>query len=247
MQHDPTSGAQPTSAVTCVEIGGSGVQTVVFDEHDRFTVHSGAQHVAGATLLIACPGLIDGNRVVSATNLAWTDVDPAAALHLPGPARLVLNDAEAAAFGERALRADRPDLVYIGLGTGVGAAVVREDRTHANLLGHEGEFGTIRCRCGRRGCLETVAAGWALPQHLSGAGRAAVADALARALDEDPRCDVGLVVLGGGIVGSHPDLIELLDARLGGARVEPTAAPAGAKSAAAWGLRAAYAANGQRV
>jgi len=79
--------------------------------------------------------------------------------------------AEARASGVR-------ELVYIRLGQGVGGGLVQEGRlthgTHslAGELGHAPVPGTRgRCRCGKRGCLETVAA---LPEVLKMCERAGI-------------------------------------------------------------------------
>lgn len=222
---------------TCIEVGGGGVQTVVFDGAPSPTFHDGAREPDGGPLLVAVPGIVADGRVVAASNLGWFDVDPVAALGLHGVATLVLNDAEAAALGESALR-DGADLAYLGLGTGIGGAIVRDGTVVAReVFGHRGGFGDAPCGCGRRGCLETVAAGWALPDPLPPTRIEPVADALARAVLSTPALPP-LVVVTGGIARRYPAITHALAARLDVA-VEPSRAPAEAKSAAAWGLLAA--------
>ena len=229
--------------LSCVEVGGSGVQTVLLPRSgDDFDILAGAHHAQGSTLLVASPGLVADGRVVAALHLGWVDVDPALQLGLPGSASLLLNDAEAAVLGESALRGG-VDVVRVGLGTGVGAAVVRGSVTTANLLAHRTEltFGAETCRCRAVGCLETVAGGWALPAQISPAELTRLVVSVARALDAEPlTSDVATVVLTGGLVGTHPELIGRLADLLPGRSVEPSAAPAGVKSAAAWGLRASW-------
>jgi hypothetical protein len=122
------STASPSTQLVCVEIGGGGVETVLLDEDGTATRLDGLAAPDGLPLLIAVPGIIEDGRVVIASNLGWYDVDPAAQLGLPAPAALVGNDAETAALGESALRGGT-DLVFLGLGTGVGGAVlVEQDR-----------------------------------------------------------------------------------------------------------------------
>jgi predicted NBD/HSP70 family sugar kinase len=218
----------------CIEVGGGSSQTVVFDEGRRPAFHEGAVHHNGAPLLLAVPGLIDGGRVVAASNLGWFDVDPVEALGLRGPAKLVANDAEAAALGECALRGGE-DLAYLGLGTGIGGAIVlRGSVVRTEVFGHRPGYSTRRCSCGRIGCLETVAAGWALPDPVPADRVPEVAAALARAVDEAAAPD--LVVVAGGLARANPAIIEELRTRIGRRRVEGSAAPEDAKSAAAWGL-----------
>ena len=229
----------PGRPLAGVEVGGGGVETVVLGGPEP-VVLAGARHPAGVPLLMAVPGLIEGTRVLAASNLGWLDVDPAEQLGLAGPADLVLNDAEAAALGESALRGGA-DLTYIGIGTGVGGAVVADGVVvGANLLGHGGSFSDGPCPCTRIGCLETVAAGWALPDPLPSDRFAAVAAALATAVRDEPLASAPLVVLAGGLPRRHAGLVEALRTALPDRVVEPSAAPSGVKSAAAWGLAHAY-------
>lgn len=225
--------------VTCVEVGASGVETVVLAA--SAVVHRGSGVVAepGQPLLIAVPGLVRGTRVLAASNLGWYDVDPAEQLGLTGPADVVCNDAEAAALGESALRSGHPDLVFVGLGTGVGGAVVKQGIAEANLFAHGGSFSDRDCACGRVGCLETVAGGWALPPHLTESHLLDIACAVGRAVNDDPRATPRLLVLAGGLTTAYPAVVGLLAAALPERLVVATAAP-GTKSAAAWGLQYLY-------
>ena len=229
--------------LACVEVGGGGIQTVLFD-NGSVEMRHGAHHPAHATLAIAVPGLIGEGVVTEATNLGWRNTDPVVELGLSGPAACVVNDAEAAALGEAALRDTDQPLVYIGIGTGIGGAVVRDGEVErGNLFGHNASgygnaFGNARCRCGRTGCLETVAAGWALPDPIDAARFAYLASCVAGAIDRLDIAQEGVVVIGGGIPHRYPVLIDLVSSRLH-RDVQHSAAPDGAKSAAAWGLRCA--------
>jgi glucokinase len=228
----------PGRQLACVEVGGGSIETVVLGGAVP-VVLPGAQPPADLPLLMAVPGILDGLRVLAASNLGWLDVDPAEQLGL-APAALVLNDAEAAALGESALR-DGKALTYVGLGTGVGGAVVADGIVvGANLLGHGGTFGDRACPCGRTGCLETVAAGWALPDPLPAELVPGVARAVAAAVRAEPLATSPLVVVAGGLARRHPAVVAALAQELPECAVEPSAAPAGVKSAAAWGLALAY-------
>ena len=235
--------------VACVEVGGSGVQTVLFEPgraEPRFL--DGAHRPAGAALRIAVPGVIGGGRVLGASNLGWYDVDPAEMLGLAGTAELVLNDAEAAALGEAALRSlGAGSMAYLCLGTGVGCAVVSDGQVIATeLLGHGSVHSDRVCNCKRVGCLETVAAGWALPTGLVAADLDTIARHLTDAIGREPRlASTSRLVVGGGIIGDHPSLRDRLQSALTASpragrpwRVEPSAARRPAKSAAAFGLLA---------
>ena len=202
----------------------------------------GAHRAPGVPLAIATPGIVEGARVVAASNLGWFDVDPARELGVGPRADLVLNDAEAAALGELALRDLTDDMVFVSLGTGVGGAVVLDGMVTANnLFGHARGFSDMPCVCGRRGCLETVAAGWALPAPLTDRDLDHVARSVARAVDTEPVATGPLVVVGGGLAARYPDVVLRIAEYAPQRVVEPSAAPRGFKSAAAWGLRAALA------
>ena len=223
-----------TARAVCIEVGGGGIQTVVFDGGAEPAFLDGASRSDGAPLLIAVPGLVAGGRVVAASNLRWFDVDPVAALGLDGTARVVANDAQAAALGEAVLRGVG-DLAYLGLGTGIGGAIVRDGAVvEHEVFGHRGSFGEAACPCGRTGCLETVAAGWALPSPVPAEAIGTIAAALARSIEDAETPE--LIVIGGGLARRYPAILRAVRALLGAYRVEASAAPGPAKSAAAWGL-----------
>ncbi len=79
---------------------------------------------------------------------------------------LVDNSANLAALGETVWGAARGchHMAYVQVGTGIGAGLLLEDRIYRGVYGTAGEIGhTVvnhsgaLCRCGSRGCLETVA------------------------------------------------------------------------------------------
>ncbi|MFN2539762.1 MAG: ROK family protein [Mycobacteriales bacterium] len=222
----------------CVEVGASGVETVLLGPGTSYTARPGLGDLPdGAPLLLAVPGIVAAGRVVAASNLGWYDVDPAVQLGLAMTAAVVCNDAEAAALGESVLRPGLPDLVFVGLGTGVGGAVVRDGEVQAaNLFAHETGFSRRACSCGQTGCLETVAGGWALPAALQLSHLKTIAASLAMVVEHESLATPRLVVLAGGITRDYPDLVPLVQDALTDRQVEGTAA-IGTKSAAAWGLR----------
>jgi len=87
---------------------------------------------------------------------------------------LLNNDAELGALGEWAYGAGRRErnLVYIKVGSGVGAGLVIEDHIYRGSTGMAGEIGHITiqekgplCTCGNYGCLETLAGGHAIAKR----------------------------------------------------------------------------------
>ena len=128
----------------------------------------GASH----SLLMAAagiPGPIDRatRRIRSPTILSsWVDLVPEDELRRRlGREILVGNDADLGALGERRFGAARGlrNFIYIKASHGVGAGIVLDGRPFHGANGLAGEIGhthiqssTTFCRCGNRGCLETV-------------------------------------------------------------------------------------------
>jgi predicted NBD/HSP70 family sugar kinase len=97
----------------------------------------------------------------------WHGIRPAAemAARLGVPVQLE-NDANAGALGEKLFGAGRgvDDLAYVRLSAGIGAGLILSGRPYHGSLGVAGEIGHVLtdrqgpiCRCGNRGCLETIA------------------------------------------------------------------------------------------
>jgi len=82
----------------------------------------------------------------------------------------------------RACFATEPDLVFIKAGTGIGSGIISQNRLLRGARGVAGDIGHIqmqaglrkdtlpKCRCGKTGCVEAQAAGWALARDLTNAG-----------------------------------------------------------------------------
>ena len=127
----------------------------------------------------------------------WDDVDVRGwfADRLPGPV-LVDNDVNVMALGEywHSWRHDAKDLLYIKVGTGIGAGLITGGDVFRGSRGAAGDIGHVRvdatehvlCDCGNEDCLEAVASGRALVRELRGLGLAV----------EDTRGVVDLVTAG---------------------------------------------------
>jgi predicted NBD/HSP70 family sugar kinase/biotin operon repressor len=124
---------------------------------------------------IGLPGPIDRRTgaVGSAVILpGWAGIPAREALARRLGVRVqVDNDANLGALAEASFGAGRglADIVYVKLGSGVGAGLVIGGRLHHGAAGLAGEIGHVQvrpdgavCRCGNRGCLETIAAEAAL-------------------------------------------------------------------------------------
>jgi glucokinase-like ROK family protein len=107
----------------------------------------------------------------------WVGVDAAAEMgrRLGLPVH-VENDANLGALAEFVWGSGKghSDVVYIKLSSGVGAGLLLGGRLHEGAGGTAGEIGhtpaqsgTAICRCGSRGCLETVASARAIAEQLS--------------------------------------------------------------------------------
>lgn len=80
------------------------------------------------------------------------------------------NDVNLLAFSERSRRPDEAlDLIFCKIGSGIGAGLLSRGRLHRGANGAAGDIGHVRvrdsqtqCRCGKVGCLEAEAGGWAL-------------------------------------------------------------------------------------
>ncbi|QKW20510.1 ROK family transcriptional regulator [Kitasatospora sp. NA04385] len=116
------------------------------------------------------PGALDTrtNVVRAPSTLSqWIGMDPAAELGRVFDRPVAVgNDAEMGARGERAYGTGHAvnDLVYVKASTGIGAGLLLDGRIYRGASGISGEIGHIQlpdtgtwCRCGNRGCLESVA------------------------------------------------------------------------------------------
>ncbi len=124
-------------------------------------------------IAIGCPGTIDAKKgeVAYANNLKMHHTPVAAELkkYFDLPVNM-LNDADAAAFGEYSINGDGVDsFVFITLGTGVGGGVVLNKKVYNGFNGAGGElghttlvYGGIPCNCGNVGCWEAYASVTAL-------------------------------------------------------------------------------------
>ncbi len=164
--------------VTIPVNNGDGIEALplVYQILDQL-ISSTRQPLSG--IGVGTPGLINTSEglVVNAVNLNWKNLPLTNLLeeryHLPV---YILNDCQAAAIGEMTYGKDfqkDKNLVLINVHHGIGSGIIinREifqgDRGFAGEIGHivvVHEGGEI-CRCGKRGCLETVASAKALTRQ----------------------------------------------------------------------------------
>jgi len=133
--------------------------------------------VLGVGVAVSAP-VVDSRRLASPSMLLdWGGVDISGILgERTGLPIHLGNDATLGALAEWRLGAGAAvdDLVYVMLGEGVGCGLVLGGRLHTGASGTAGELGHLRvvsdgkvCRCGARGCLETVVSKRALVSALA--------------------------------------------------------------------------------
>ena len=129
----------------------------------------------GRRVAVATTGVVREGHLtaLNPTTLPIEDRFPLAAAieRAIGVVPLVVNDAQAAAWGEYRYGAGRGcrSFAFVTVSTGIGAGIVADGRLlvgEAGLAGHLGHVVADHrgppCGCGRRGCLETLASGSAI-------------------------------------------------------------------------------------
>lgn len=126
------------------------------------------ERVLGVGMGIPGP-ITSGNGTVGSTSIlpGWVGVDAASAMRERlGMVVRVENDANLGALAELVWGAGRgaQDFIFVSVRSGIGGALVIDGRLYRGSGGTAGELGHTLfrengevCRCGNRGCLETVA------------------------------------------------------------------------------------------
>jgi predicted NBD/HSP70 family sugar kinase len=126
---------------------------------------------------LSIPGTVDvarGASLDSPIMAGWDGVELAPYLRPVTDAPMFIdNDANVMALSERRGHLEQHrDLLFVKASTGIGVGIVNGGQLLRGALGAAGEIGHTKiasasglpCRCGDSGCLEAVAAGWALVQ-----------------------------------------------------------------------------------
>ena len=118
---------------------------------------------------ISIPGMVNihSRRIMLAPNLGWSDTDILTPLaRRLGVAVYLDNEAMCSALCENWLGQCQgvDDFICINVDTGIGAGLFIRGKMYRGFSGTAGEVGHIsvnesgpRCKCGNRGCLETIA------------------------------------------------------------------------------------------
>jgi glucokinase len=188
----------PTTAVIAIDVGGTGTKGAIVARDGEILLRverptdpsAGTKSILTAveellqrsdevdadvgSVGIGAAGFIDARTgsVTFAPNLVYDDPHVAAAVHAQvGLPVIVDNDANAAAWGERAFGTARgsDNVVMLTLGTGIGSGIIVDGRLVRGHTGAGAELGhTVvnpdgpLCNCGLRGCLEQFASGQAI-------------------------------------------------------------------------------------
>lgn len=121
------------------------------------------------------------------------------------------NDVNVMALGEwrEGIARGHKNVVFVKIGTGIGAGVISDGVLHRGAQGAAGDVGHIQvaddpavvCRCGNVGCLEAIAGGAALGRDAERAARSGASTLLASALDANGQLEASDVIL----AASHGD------------------------------------------
>jgi glucokinase len=172
--------------------GATGIEPI-FDAVRAALDAAGASVRDLGAIGVGVPGRVDpdAGMVGLATNLGWRDV-PLAGLvedefEVPCAVENDVHLAASGLVGNPAAGGSR-SLAYVAVGTGIGAGLVLNGQLHRGGRGMAGEIGHVivdpsgvACRCGQRGCLETVASGPAVARQAAEAIAAGAATTLAGA------------------------------------------------------------------
>jgi glucokinase len=203
------------ASVLGVDVGGTRIKAVRFslsgDVLARSDVATPAGPAIAETVASIAAGLRDGDTVAVgivlpgivdrasgvvrwSANLGWRDVplrdQLAVELGLPV---VIEHDVTAAAIAEYDVTGS--DLLFVSLGTGIGAAYIVDDTVRPGASGLAGELGHVLvrsdgepCACGQFGCLEAYSSAAAVARRyiaLGGPAQSSAADVVA-ARDADP-------------------------------------------------------------
>jgi predicted NBD/HSP70 family sugar kinase len=132
-------------------------------------IETPVSEVTGVVMGLPSPVVSGTGRVVTNSILpGWINHTPAVELQRRIRLPVVLdNDANLAALGEMTYGAATGvrNLIYVKASTGIGTGLVLDGRLYRGETGMAGELGHVQteisgavCRCGNRGCLETLVA-----------------------------------------------------------------------------------------
>jgi predicted NBD/HSP70 family sugar kinase len=167
---------------------------------DRRLAAGGHDRESVLAVGVGIPGPIDrrtGTVLQGAILPEWVGITRRELEDVFGFPVIVDNDANLGALAEVTWGANRGErnLIFVKIGTGIGAGLILNGQPYYGFLGITGELGHtpvaehgVICRCGNRGCLETVASTSVMLESLGHGtgGGLTTADILRRGLAQDP-------------------------------------------------------------
>lgn len=188
---------------TGVDRGPAAVADTICDIAEGFAGKARADGLRARAVGLVVPGVIDEDAGVAvwSANVGFRDVPlrdlVAERLGLPA---VLGHDVRAGGVAEARLGAGRGarHVLFVAVGTGIAAAYVVDGVAFAGAHGAAGEIGHVivapgglRCGCGGRGCLETVASAAAVARRYAAAtavpaGTASAAEVARLAAAGDP-------------------------------------------------------------
>ncbi|GAA2166987.1 ROK family transcriptional regulator [Actinomadura napierensis] len=191
------------------------------------TVGQDAGRIFGMGVAVSAPVRSRSHTLSLPSMLSdWTDVDIAERLsERIGLPVHVGNDANLGALAEWTFGAGHgvDDLIYIMLSDGVGAGLILDGRPYQGATGAAGELGHIAvveggyvCRCGNRGCLETVVGAQALTAAFTRTRGpdTTIADLVALLAADDPGARRVVIDAGHMIGRALADICAMLEPRM---------------------------------
>lgn len=146
----------------------------IIDVVEELIGRAGEARLGPESVGVGAAGFIDASRgsVTFSPNLTYDDPHIADALRSRFDLPVIVdNDANAAAWGERAFGAARGSdhVAFLTLGTGLGSGFIIDGRMVRGFKGAAAEFGHVvvdpdgpPCPCGLKGCIEQLASGGAI-------------------------------------------------------------------------------------
>ncbi|MDP2718861.1 MAG: ROK family protein [Dehalococcoidia bacterium] len=187
-------------SITPASQGQEAVIQSILDSTDRVIDEADIANADISAIGIGAPGLSDPQKGILYTspNLpGWRDVPLRDIIEKElGAPTFLINDANAAAFGELkyGAGAGSRNFIYITVSTGIGGGIIIDGKIYSGSRGMAGELGhmTIKddgplCNCGNTGCWETLASGTALARE----ARTSI----------DGRAETSILKLAGGDIG----------------------------------------------
>ncbi|MCB0195028.1 MAG: ROK family protein [Anaerolineae bacterium] len=148
--------------------------TSIISAIEKTLARAGVHRDEVVAIGLGVPGQVDAQSgtVTLAANLNWYDFPAGELLSgALGVPCFLENDVRVAALEiyRHVSHEGIESLAYVNIGTGVAAGLILEGRLYRGAHGMAGEIGHIviepdglTCKCGARGCLETIAAGPAI-------------------------------------------------------------------------------------